>query len=311
MRVRPGTTLLKDLVVNENLIPIFQCYRKHFFDINSMIDCSFIQDYQRCYTLGTDTQPDHYFLWEFLHLIDASRFIGISTIYCQSSIILKVIDTINVEKLLIGKKILMVPSSRKFVLTQFAIFFRLILWSSKSNSSMIFLQGRSPRSFYMIRRTLISKISSSIAIFQADTLFFGVNDSFLFGCCSLFWRYVEVLIELIIWSSLIGGSFGTIFQLFLKQFPHWNHNGFSSDCHYSGILKVRSFEGLYFSLFKTMNFHAHKSNVLIITWFQWLSGESLFTWTIIEYFSSLLLNLFSLLLCLYRKKKWRATVRYI
>ena len=72
MRVRPNTILLKDSVTTENLIPIFQHNGKHFFDINSMIECSFIQDYQERYTLGTDTQLNHYFRWEFSSLLNGT-----------------------------------------------------------------------------------------------------------------------------------------------------------------------------------------------------------------------------------------------
>ena len=47
MRVRLSTILLKDLIASKNFIPIDQCNEKRFFGINSMIDCSFIQNYQR------------------------------------------------------------------------------------------------------------------------------------------------------------------------------------------------------------------------------------------------------------------------
>ena len=104
MRVRPSTILLKDPVATENLILIFQCNGKHFLNINSMINCSFIHDYQRHYTLGTGTQPNHYFRWEFSSLLNATFYIGISTIYYLHPIILRVIDTINVNELFIRKE---------------------------------------------------------------------------------------------------------------------------------------------------------------------------------------------------------------
>ena len=126
MRVRPSTIKLKDPVATENLIPIFQCNVKHFFDMNSIIDSSSIQDYQRRYTLGTGTQANHYFRRKFLSLLNATFFIGISTIYSPHSLILRVIDTINIKELFIRKRILMVSSFRKFVRTQFANFSRLI-----------------------------------------------------------------------------------------------------------------------------------------------------------------------------------------
>ena len=82
-RVRPSIILLKDSVATENLIPLFQCNGKHFFDINSMIDCSFIQDYQRRYTLGTQT-PNQTITFDgnFRLCLMPTFFIGISTISC-------------------------------------------------------------------------------------------------------------------------------------------------------------------------------------------------------------------------------------
>ena len=101
MRVGPSTILLKGPVANKNFIPMFQCNGKCFFDINSMIDCSFIQDFQRYYTQGTST---HYFRWKFSSLLSATVFIDISTTYCSHPIILRVIDTIDVKELLIRKE---------------------------------------------------------------------------------------------------------------------------------------------------------------------------------------------------------------
>ena len=81
--MRPNTILLKDSVITENFILIFQCNGKHFFDINSMINCSFVQNHQRHYTLGTNIQQNHYFRWKSLSLPNSTSFIDISTIYCS------------------------------------------------------------------------------------------------------------------------------------------------------------------------------------------------------------------------------------
>ena len=43
VRVRPSIILLKDPLAAESLIPIFQRNGKHFFDINSMINCSLVK----------------------------------------------------------------------------------------------------------------------------------------------------------------------------------------------------------------------------------------------------------------------------
>ena len=104
MQVRLDAILLKGPVVTENVIPIFQHNGKHFSDINSMIGCYLIQDHRRCDTLRTGTQPDYYFLCELLHLLYATLSIGISVITCPHSIVLRIIDTINVKILLIGKE---------------------------------------------------------------------------------------------------------------------------------------------------------------------------------------------------------------
>ena len=94
------------------------CNGKHFFDLNSMIDCFFTENHQRCYALGTGTQPNHYFLWKRLSLLNATVFIGISTIYCPHSIVLRIIDTINVKNFSSEKRILIVSSFRKLVRTR-------------------------------------------------------------------------------------------------------------------------------------------------------------------------------------------------
>ena len=104
MRVRPSTILLEDSVAIESLLSTFQCNEKHFFDINSMINCSFVQNYQWHYALGIGNQSNHYFLWNFLSLVNTIFSIGISTIYCPYPIILRVLDTINVKELLIRKE---------------------------------------------------------------------------------------------------------------------------------------------------------------------------------------------------------------
>ena len=69
-----------------------------------MIDCSFIENHQRHYALGTDTQPNHYFLCKFSPLLNATLLIGISTTYCPHSIVLIIVEPINVKKFLIWKE---------------------------------------------------------------------------------------------------------------------------------------------------------------------------------------------------------------
>ena len=51
---------------------------------------------------------------------------------------------------------------------------------SESEGSIIFFYGRSPISFFNIRWTLIREISSSVAIFRADTRDFRRKRSFIF-----------------------------------------------------------------------------------------------------------------------------------
>ena len=127
MRITLSIILLKDPVATKNLIFIFQCNGKHFFGINSMINCSFIQNHQRRYALSICAQSNHYPLWKFLSLLNTTFFIGISTSYCPHPIILRVIDTINLKELLIRKENSPgAPFFRKFVQTQFANFFHLI-----------------------------------------------------------------------------------------------------------------------------------------------------------------------------------------
>ena len=104
MWVRPSTILLKDPVASEKFIPIFKCKGKHFFDINNMINCSFIQNHQRRDAVGTATQLNHYFLWKFLFLLNVTFFIGIGTTDCPHPIILRVIGITNVKELPIWKE---------------------------------------------------------------------------------------------------------------------------------------------------------------------------------------------------------------
>ena len=83
---------------------LFQCNGKYFFDVNSMIDCSFIDDYQGRYALGTGTQPHHYFFWVLSSLLNATFSVSVSTIDCPHSITLKIIDIIDVKILLNWKE---------------------------------------------------------------------------------------------------------------------------------------------------------------------------------------------------------------
>ena len=86
------------------LFPYFNATRSTLFYLNSLMDCFFIENHQRCYALGKDTQPNHYFLWKFSSLFNATVFIDISTINCLHSTVLRIIDTINVNELLIRKR---------------------------------------------------------------------------------------------------------------------------------------------------------------------------------------------------------------
>ena len=96
--------LLKDPVVTENFIPIFQDCKKYFFDTATMIYASVIQNHQGCNTFRTGTQPHNYFLWNISFQLNATYFIRISTIYCPHPSILGTVDAINVKKLLNRKQ---------------------------------------------------------------------------------------------------------------------------------------------------------------------------------------------------------------
>ena len=74
----------------QKLHSIFQCNGKHFFDINSTINCSLIQNYQRCYVLGTGVQPYHNLLRRFLSLLNIIFSRGIRTTYCLHKILQRV-----------------------------------------------------------------------------------------------------------------------------------------------------------------------------------------------------------------------------
>ena len=166
-----GAILLKDPVATKSFIPIFLCNGKHFLDINSMIDCHFIENHQRRYAVETGTQPNHYFLWKFSSVLNATFLIDTSTIYCPHSIVLRIIDIINVKKFLIRKenshsvlfsKICSIP------ICKFFPFDLLIIGKQYFDS------------FFIIRQTLLSEIPSPIDSFRADALFFGRERCFTF-----------------------------------------------------------------------------------------------------------------------------------
>ena len=93
-----STILLKGPVATKSFI----LNGKHYLDINNTIGCFFIENHQRRYVLETGIQPNRYLLWTFSSVLNATLFfIGINTIYCSHSIVLRFIDIINVKKFLI------------------------------------------------------------------------------------------------------------------------------------------------------------------------------------------------------------------
>ena len=64
-----------------------------FFYTTHMGNGSFIQDSQGYDILGADASPH----WEFSFLLNDTLFVGISAIYCPHSLILRIIDTVDIN----------------------------------------------------------------------------------------------------------------------------------------------------------------------------------------------------------------------
>ena len=109
-------------------------------------------------------------------------FIGISTIYCPHSDHFESYrDIINVKELLIRKEnshgVLFSKICSNPICKCFSV------WSFEHRKAMVRLlsyRDVAPRSFFIIRRTLLSEIRSSINSPRADTLFFRRKRYFTF-----------------------------------------------------------------------------------------------------------------------------------
>ena len=165
-----------------------------------MIDCSFTQDYQRRYTLGTGTQPNHYFRWEFSSLFNATFFIGISTIYWSHSMLLRVIDIIDVKELFIQKENSHGVLFSKICSNPICKFFSV--WSFEHWKAMVRLlsyRNVALNRFLLFVEYFSRKHQAPSIIFELIFFSLGVSGVLPFEYCPSFLRNVDHLVDLTVW----------------------------------------------------------------------------------------------------------------
>ena len=120
--MRPSSILLKRLVVAEHVVSKFKHHWKYLLHVPLMIKCSLLRNDQRRHPFGRCSEPDHHFFRKFLYLLNATFCIHVGTTWRPDPLILRVINSTNVEHFVVRKKNLQVSSLRKFVRIQFASF---------------------------------------------------------------------------------------------------------------------------------------------------------------------------------------------
>ena len=75
-----------------------------FLNIMSVIQCSLIQNYQLWYSIRTYSQPNHDFLRKLSFLLDSPFLVSFSTVHCPYSVVVRIVDAVNVEPLLVRKQ---------------------------------------------------------------------------------------------------------------------------------------------------------------------------------------------------------------
>ena len=165
-----------------------------------MIDCSFIENHQRHYALGTDTQSNHYFLWKFSSLLNATFFIGISTTYCPHSIVLIIVEPINVKKFLVWKE-----NSHSFFFSKIysnPIWKCFLVWSFDHWKAMVRLlsyRNVALNRFSLFAEHFSRKYEGLSIVFELILFSLGVNGVLPFEYCPSFLRNVDQLVDLTIW----------------------------------------------------------------------------------------------------------------
>jgi hypothetical protein len=95
--------LLEGPVAPEKMISVFESHWQYFLDVSSMVDCSILEYHQECYSFGTDSQPDHHFRGRLSFRSNSASPIHCGTTWCPHTIILRVVDTVDIEHLFIRK----------------------------------------------------------------------------------------------------------------------------------------------------------------------------------------------------------------
>ena len=122
----------------QKLHSIFQWNGKHFFYINSTINCSLIQSYQRYYVLGTGAQPYHNLCGDFCLCWIPSFPSASARLTAHIRSLREFVDAINVKELFIRKENSHgMYSFGKSVRSQFSNFFHSTFESLESNDSTI------------------------------------------------------------------------------------------------------------------------------------------------------------------------------
>ena len=104
MGVWPRSILLEGPVAPENMISVFESYWQYFLDVSSMVDCSILEYHQGCYSFGTGSQTDYHFRGKLSFRSNSASPIRCGTTWCPHTIILRVVDTVNIEHLFVRKE---------------------------------------------------------------------------------------------------------------------------------------------------------------------------------------------------------------
>jgi hypothetical protein len=98
------TILLEGSMAPENIVSSFESYEHYSVDVSSMIDCSILEYNERYYSFGTGSQSDHLFREKRSFPRSKAYPIHCGTTSCPHTIILRVVDTIDVQSFFVQKQ---------------------------------------------------------------------------------------------------------------------------------------------------------------------------------------------------------------
>ena len=107
----PPSVLLKRPVVAEHIVSEFESRRKHFVYVLLMINSCLLKNHQTRYFFGTYSKPNRNFFRKFLYLLDATFCISFGTTWCPDYLVLRIINSIDVEQFFVKSQCPLCESS--------------------------------------------------------------------------------------------------------------------------------------------------------------------------------------------------------